>query len=99
MIFLDDLLNQKHFISAATHIIEDKIKAKQGYSFAIDGEWGCGKTTIFDMLEKDLKNRYLIIRYNCWKHDFYEEPLIGLLSEFAKALNANPVFGRCPKVS
>ena len=87
-----DLLSRDHFVSVVSNIVDSKIQQKEGYSFAIDGEWGCGKTTVLDMLEERLKNRYLVIRYNCWKYDFYEEPLIALLSEFAKAINAEQVF-------
>ena len=90
--FINDLLSRDHFISVVANIVESKIQQREGYSFAIDGEWGCGKTTVLDILEERLKNRYLVIRYNCWKYDFYEEPLIALLSEFAKAINAEQVF-------
>ena len=87
-----DLLSRDHFVSVVSNIVESKIQQKEGYSFAIDGVWGCGKTTVLDMLEERLKNRYLVIRYNCWKYDFYEEPLIALLSEFAKAINSEQAF-------
>lgn len=89
---LEDLLCRDHFVSVVSNIVESKIQQREGYSFAIDGEWGCGKTTVLDMLEERLKNCYLVIRYNCWKYDFYEEPLIALLSEFAKAINAEQAF-------
>ena len=87
-----DLLSRNHFVSVVSNIVDSKIQQKEGYSFAIDGEWGCGKTTVLDILEERLKNRYLVIRYNCWKYDFYEEPLIALLSEFAKAINSEQAF-------
>lgn len=63
--FINDLLSRDHFVSVVSNIIESKIQQREGYSFAIDGEWGCGKTTVLDMLEERLKNRYLVIRYNC----------------------------------
>ncbi len=87
-----DLLSRDHFVSVVSNIVESKIQQKEGYSFAIDGKWGCGKTTVLDMLEERLKKCYLVIRYNCWKYDFYEEPLIALLSEFAKSINSEQVF-------
>ena len=87
-----DLLSRDQFISIVSNIVDSKIKQKEGYSFAIDGKWGCGKTTVLDILEERLKCRYLIVRYNCWKYDFYEEPLIALLSEFAKAINSEQSF-------
>ena len=92
MINSTDLLSRDHFVSVVSNVVDSKIQQKEGYSFAIDGEWGCGKTTVLDMLEERLRSRYLVIRYNCWKYDFYEEPLIALLSEFAKAINAEQAF-------
>lgn len=89
---VQDLLSRDHFVSVVSNIVDSKIKQKEGYSFAIDGEWGCGKTTILDILEQQLKNKYLVVRYNCWKYDFYEEPLVALLSEFAKAINSEQTF-------
>lgn len=87
-----DLLSRDQFVSIVSNIVDSKIKQKEGYSFAIDGKWGCGKTTVLDILEERLKSRYLVVRYNCWKYDFYEEPLIALLSEFAKAINSEQSF-------
>ena len=89
---ITDLLSRDQFVSIVSNIVDSKIKQKEGYSFAIDGEWGCGKTTVLDILEERLKCRYLVVRYNCWKYDFYEEPLIALLSEFAKAINSEQSF-------
>lgn len=92
IMFTADLLSRDHFVSEVSNIVESKIQQKEGYSFAIDGEWGCGKTTVLDILEERLKHKYLVVRYNCWKYDFYEEPLIALLSEFAKAINSELSF-------
>ena len=92
MTLVEDILDRRPFLSAITQIVETKIMQKKGYSFAIDGEWGSGKTTILDMLQYRLKNKYLVVRYNCWKYDFYEEPLIALLSVFADAINSEQNF-------
>lgn len=86
MFSITDLLSRDQFVSIVSNIVDSKIMQKEAYSFAIDGKWGCGKTTVLDILEERLKCRYLVVRYNCWKYDFCEEPLIALLSEFAKAL-------------
>ncbi|MBO7550613.1 MAG: hypothetical protein J6T62_03705 [Fibrobacter sp.] len=82
-----DCLFRTEFLSVASDIVDAKINQKVGYSFAINGEWGCGKSTILNMLQEQLDKRYLVIRYNCWKNDIYEDPLIPLLCEFADALN------------
>ena len=89
---INDLLSRDQFVSIVSNIVDSKIKQKEGYSFAIDGKWGCGKTTVLDILEERLKCKYLVVRYNCWKYDFYEEPLIALLSEFARAINSEQLF-------
>lgn len=89
---MQDLLSRNHFLDVVTNVIESKIVSKKGYSLAIDGEWGSGKSWILDAFEERLKTKYLIVRYNCWKHDFYEEPLIALLSDFAQAINAEQSF-------
>ena len=85
-----DCLSRQEFLSITSDIVNAKIHQKVGYSFAINGEWGCGKSTILDMLQEQLGKRYLVIRYNCWKNDIYEDPLIPLLCEFADSLNKEP---------
>lgn len=82
-----DLLQRDKFLAFVTEAIETKIQSKEPYSFAIDGKWGCGKTFILDRLEERLKGEYLVVRYNAWEHDYYDEPLISLLSVFADTLN------------
>lgn len=82
-----DLLSRSEFINTVLNIVDNKIDEKKGFSLAIDGEWGCGKTTILNILQERLKSKFLVVRYNCWDNDFYDDPLIPLLYEFAEALN------------
>lgn len=83
-----DNLSRQPFIDLLKNIIEHQSKNGGGYSIAIDGEWGCGKTWILNELEAQLGNQYLVFRYNVWENDFYEEPLVALLSVMIKKLNA-----------
>lgn len=49
---------------------------------------GSGKTWILDALESQLSSdEYLIFHYNAWENDFYEEPLVALLSVMIEKLN------------
>jgi len=32
------------------------------------------------------ENKYFIVRYNCWKYDYYEEPLIALIAVIITAI-------------
>ena len=81
-----DFLSRDKIINFLKSIIETQSKNSLGYSFAIDGEWGCGKSWVLKELENQLREgsnsekQYLIFHYNAWKNDFYEEPLVAILS-------------------
>lgn len=75
-----DYLSRQPYINLLKSIITNQRNPKSGYSFAIDGEWGSGKTWILNELEIQLDNSYLIFHYNAWENDFYGEPLVAILS-------------------
>ncbi|WP_296016036.1 P-loop NTPase fold protein [uncultured Treponema sp.] len=82
-----DYLSRQPFINLLKNIIANESKNKNGFSIAIDGDWGSGKTWILDMLESQLpSDEYLIFHYNAWENDFYEEPLVALLSVMLESL-------------
>lgn len=83
-----DMLGRGPFVSLLENIIVQKTNAHEGFSFAIDGKWGCGKSWILKELEQklELKN-YLVIHYNCWENEYYEEPLVAILSVIIDKLN------------
>ena len=86
---LVDVLNREKNLEMIVDIIEKFSEKKESVSFAIDGEWGCGKTFLLQMIEKNLivkqdeintREKYLILHYNCWKFDYYDEPLVAVVS-------------------
>ena len=77
---MSDYLSRQTYIDLLKSIIANQSDNPSGYSFAIDGEWGSGKTWILNELETQLDNSYLIFHYNAWENDFYDEPLIAILS-------------------
>ncbi len=85
-----DLLSRQPYLDLLKSIIENQKDNPIGYSFAIDGEWGSGKTWILQELEKQLlgkkDNKYLIFHYNAWENDFYDEPLGAILSVVIECL-------------
>lgn len=84
---MTDHLSRQPFIKLLKNIIENQSKNNNGYSIAIDGDWGSGKTWILDALESQLSSdEYLIFHYNAWENDFYEEPLVALLSVMLESL-------------
>ena len=83
-----DKLGREPFIELLSNIITQKTDAREGFSFAIDGKWGCGKSWILKELEQKLElQNYLVIHYNCWENEYYEEPLVALLSVIVDKLN------------
>lgn len=51
---MTDHLSRQPYLDLLKSIITTQCNNSSGYSFAIDGEWGCGKTWILNELEKQL---------------------------------------------
>ena len=88
---MTDYLSRQPYLDLLKSIIVNQCDNSSGYSFAIDGEWGSGKTWILTELEKqlteDAEKNYLIFHYNAWKNDFYDEPLVAIISVMIEKLN------------
>ena len=83
-----DLLGRETFLNRLETIITKKSTENEGFSFAIDGKWGCGKSWILKELKKRLESKkYFVIHYNCWENEYYEEPLVAILSVIVDKLN------------
>lgn len=70
-------------------LIDNISDNRKSTCFAINGVWGSGKSFVLDMFEEKLleiyidekkKEKYFVVRYNSWKYDYYEEPLIAIVS-------------------
>ena len=87
---MTDYLSRQPYLDLLKSIIANQCDNSSGYSFAIDGEWGSGKSWILQELEKKLleekDNKYLIFHYNAWENDFYDEPLVAILSVMIEKL-------------
>ena len=55
----------------------------------LKGGWGVGKTFVIEEIEKKLEviqseetsgDKYFVFHYNCWQHDYYEEPAVAIIS-------------------
>lgn len=84
-----DLLNREAFIDNVIRIVCQLSENKKGCCFAIEGGWGIGKTFVVEEIEAQLKiiqteetckDRFFVFHYNCWQHDYYEEPAIAIVS-------------------
>ena len=84
-----DLLDRQEFVDRMLTIANALSDRKKNACYAVNGDWGVGKSFVLDMFEEQAKNigiegeelsRYLIFRYNCWEYDYYEEPLVAMVA-------------------
>jgi len=96
-----DILNRQEYIDKLIKIIDCSSPKKAGTCFAIDGQWGVGKTYILEMLEEQLEviqleetndNKYFVFNYNCWEYDYYEEPSIAIIAAMIDKLDKKEAF-------
>ena len=77
---LVDLIGRQKFVDKIKKLIKISSPNKS-WSIAIDGAWGSGKTFVMKMLKQDLtkESENIVIYYDAWSNDFYEDPLIAIL--------------------
>lgn len=83
MIDKQDVLNRQEFIDNVCNVVDVISQSKKGCCFAINGEWGSGKSFVLEKIEKRLRTneeRYLVFHYDCWKYDYYDEPIIAIIA-------------------
>lgn len=84
-----DLLNRESFVENVIKVVNQLSNIRKGCCFAIEGSWGIGKTFVIEEIENQLRvpqleetnsDRYFVFHYNCWQHDYYEEPAVAIIS-------------------
>lgn len=84
-----DTLSREKFVEDLKNVIVTLSKNKKSCMFALDGQWGCGKTFVLQMLEQQIADyqspetafdEFLLFHYDCWKYDYYDEPLIAIVA-------------------
>ncbi|OYT88798.1 MAG: hypothetical protein CFE43_20585, partial [Burkholderiales bacterium PBB3] len=65
-------------------------------SFALDGDWGTGKSFFVKHMSDALERwDHPVIRFDAWKNDLSEDPLIGFMAELNSSLEK--YFKKMPK--
>ena len=60
---MTDYLSRQPYLDLLKSIIANQCGNPSGYSFAIDGEWGSGKTWILTELENQLAEDETLLNY------------------------------------
>lgn len=91
-----DLLGRQQFVDRLIEVATLLAERKRNACFSINGEWGAGKTFVLNMFEEQLNRvqsedtaseKYIIIRYNCWQYDYYDEPIISIVAAITDMLD------------
>jgi len=95
-----DLLNREPFMENVLKVINQLSDIRKGCCFSIEGSWGIGKTFVIEEIEEQLKSslltetndeRYFVFHYNCWQHDYYEEPAVAIISAMLASIKEDEV--------
>ncbi len=96
-----DLLDREEFVENVIKIVNQLSDTKRGCCFAIEGGWGIGKTFVIEEIEERLKviqseetksDGYFVFHYNCWQHDYYEEPAVAIISAMLASIKEDEAF-------
>ena len=83
--FKNDLLDRKESASALTNILGT---IEGPCVFAIEAEWGTGKTTFLNMWTQHLQNEgFQVVSLNAWETDFTGDPFLAISSEVTGQLS------------
>lgn len=97
-----DLLNREEYLKKIINIIETlSTDKKNSNSYAIEGNWGCGKSwlinrlaaELYDMQDLDIAGgKYCVLKFNPWEYDYYNEPLLSLILSLKNQVKAENSF-------
>lgn len=98
-----DILNRTPVIERLMDILQGLRSNRQPMTFSLNGKWGSGKTFVLNLLADRIKEvnqtpsddemPFCYIRYDCWKYDYYAEPLISLVSAMRDAIQSKTTEG------
>lgn len=90
-----DFLGRGEFVEQMFTISLNLANVRDNACYALNGDWGIGKTFFLDMFQKRVEaeaegasERFLVFRYNCWEYDYYEEPLVAIVSSMLKKIDS-----------
>lgn len=80
MVSKTDKIGRDNIVSKISFIAET-LPENDHYCIALDGEWGSGKSFVIEKLEEkfDASENYFVVKYDAWKNNFYNDPLIAIL--------------------
>lgn len=84
-----DVMMRRDYARFLQNTIQSKFESAENNALciALDAEWGAGKTFFIDNWIADLKNlEYCTIKFDAWRNDHSEDPMIGFVAEVKEQL-------------
>ena len=91
-----DILSREKFLEQLLNLVHIFAQNKENVTFSINGKWGVGKTWVINKFEEQLgevqseetaTDKYLIFHYNAWQYDYYDEPIISIVSAMVESID------------
>jgi len=83
----DDLLGFESLARRlANSITNSNIDTTNSFTIAIEGKWGSGKTSLVNLIRNEIKDEVLILRFNPWMINDFEQLIKYFFSEFVKII-------------
>lgn len=87
-----DILGRDGIIEWIMNLLGILSETRSSCTFALNGRWGSGKTYIVKKLEQQLRDyqdvgKFVVFHYNCWQYNYYEEPLIAIVSAMQDSID------------
>lgn len=83
-----DLLDVQLFVTSLKDILINCFP-KETYIIALIGKWGCGKTSIINILEESLENNVVMAKFSPWKYNDKLSLFTGFYDLVFKSLGNN----------
>lgn len=91
----EDVLDRASFVKQIIDLTMIVSENRKNCCFAIEGEWGSGKNFVLEKIQEYLdkekaegRDRFFTVRYDCWEYDYYEEPVVAIISVLKDVLDS-----------
>ena len=91
----EDVLDRQNFIQQVIDLTKVVSENRKSCCFAIEGEWGSGKSFVLEKIQEYLekeklngRDQFFVVRYDCWEYDYYEEPVVAIISVLKDVLDS-----------